>query len=112
MGLCSFAAPTVYDCNFESGFCKWQQAHDDKFDWTRTQGPTGSQSTGPTNDHTLGTGQFPSFLGQRFFVQYYIVYVSVCLLVYLIAHVTVFVCSWCCTVQQFALRFHLRKMGP
>lgn len=60
IGLCSFAAPTVYDCNFESGFCKWQQAHDDKFDWTRTQGPTGSQSTGPTNDHTLGTGEFPS----------------------------------------------------
>ncbi|KAK7473655.1 hypothetical protein BaRGS_00035133, partial [Batillaria attramentaria] len=49
-------SPTIYDCNFESDLCKWQQAHDDKFDWTRTQGPTGTVSTGPTNDHTLGTG--------------------------------------------------------
>ena len=49
-------APTAYDCNFESGICKFTQARDDNFDWTRTQGPTGSSSTGPTNDHTLGTG--------------------------------------------------------
>lgn len=50
------ATPTIYDCNFESDLCKWQQTVDDTFNWTRAQGPTGSMSTGPTNDHTMGTG--------------------------------------------------------
>ncbi|XP_025084912.1 MAM and LDL-receptor class A domain-containing protein 1-like [Pomacea canaliculata] len=51
------SAPTIYDCNFERDYCKWQQAVDDIFNWTRTQGPSGTQSAGPINDHTLGTGQ-------------------------------------------------------
>lgn len=45
----------MYDCNFEQNFCKWAQSPDDNFDWTRSQGPTGTTSTGPTNDHTTGT---------------------------------------------------------
>jgi hypothetical protein len=50
-----FIAPTVYDCNFEQGFCKWTQVvTGDQFNWTRAQGPTGSALTGPTNDHTTG----------------------------------------------------------
>ncbi|XP_025084901.1 MAM and LDL-receptor class A domain-containing protein 1-like [Pomacea canaliculata] len=50
-------AATVYDCTFESDFCQWKQAVDDTFNWTRSQGPSGTQSAGPINDHTLRTGQ-------------------------------------------------------
>uniref|UniRef100_A0A2C9KDP3 MAM domain-containing protein n=1 Tax=Biomphalaria glabrata TaxID=6526 RepID=A0A2C9KDP3_BIOGL len=49
--------PTLYDCNFESGFCGWVQDTQDQFDWSRSQGPTGSTQTGPLIDHTKGTAQ-------------------------------------------------------
>lgn len=50
------SAPTVYDCNFETGLCQWTQVvGGDQFNWTRAQGPTGTALTGPTNDHTTGT---------------------------------------------------------
>ena len=29
----------------------------DDFNWTRSQGPTGTMMTGPIIDHTLGTGK-------------------------------------------------------
>ncbi|KAK0068562.1 MAM and LDL-receptor class A domain-containing protein 2, partial [Biomphalaria pfeifferi] len=51
------SVPTPYDCNFESGFCGWVQDTQDQFDWTRSQGPTGSTQTGPLVDHTKGTAQ-------------------------------------------------------
>uniref|UniRef100_W5MXZ4 MAM and LDL receptor class A domain containing 1 n=1 Tax=Lepisosteus oculatus TaxID=7918 RepID=W5MXZ4_LEPOC len=41
-------------CNFEQGLCNWSQDTDDKFDWTRIQGPTPTLNTGPWKDHTLG----------------------------------------------------------
>lgn len=56
MDVFDFSAPTVYDCNFERDTCKWQQSVDNIINWTRTQGPYGSQSAGPISDHTLGTG--------------------------------------------------------
>ena len=34
--------------------CTWTQALDDTFNWTRTQGKTPSQFTGPGTDHTKG----------------------------------------------------------
>ena len=34
--------------------CTWTQALDDKFNWTRQQGTTASQNTGPATDHTTG----------------------------------------------------------
>ena len=37
--------------------CGYGQAKDDDFDWTRKKGSTSSTSTGPTKDHTLGTGK-------------------------------------------------------
>ncbi|XP_033751988.1 MAM and LDL-receptor class A domain-containing protein 1-like [Pecten maximus] len=52
-----FVNQSKYDCSFETNLCSWTQAKDDIFDWTRAQGPTASVQTGPTNDHTLGTGQ-------------------------------------------------------
>ena len=45
-----------FDCSFESNTCTWTQDKTDVFDWTRAQGPTGTFTTGPTTDHTLGTG--------------------------------------------------------
>ncbi|XP_062900283.1 MAM and LDL-receptor class A domain-containing protein 1 isoform X2 [Mobula hypostoma] len=44
-------------CNFENGFCNWQQAKDDDFDWTRNKGQTSTANTGPSKDHTLGTAE-------------------------------------------------------
>lgn len=49
------AAPSPYDCNFETGLCSWKQAKDDQFDWTRNKGGTSSGNTGPSVDHTKGT---------------------------------------------------------
>ncbi|XP_071479396.1 MAM and LDL-receptor class A domain-containing protein 1-like, partial [Diadema antillarum] len=42
-------------CDFEDGFCGWSQMTTDEFDWTRHQGDTGSENTGPAEDHTTGT---------------------------------------------------------
>ena len=46
------------DCNFETGdMCTWKNAEGavDDFDWTRQQGATLSDNTGPSVDHTLGS---------------------------------------------------------
>ena len=50
------AGTSAYDCNFEKDFCGWSLDKTADFNFTRTQGPTGSSSTGPTRDHTLNTG--------------------------------------------------------
>jgi hypothetical protein len=36
----------------------WQNAADDDFDWQELIGPTGSSGTGPSGDHTSGSGQY------------------------------------------------------
>ncbi|KAI1882995.1 hypothetical protein AGOR_G00240660 [Albula goreensis] len=46
------------DCNFDSGACGWQQLITDSFDWQRQQGSTPTDLTGPTHDHTTGTGSY------------------------------------------------------
>ena len=43
-------------CNFDSSLCGFVQDTNDKFDWTRLKGSTSSSSTGPSADHTTGTG--------------------------------------------------------
>ena len=43
-------------CNFENDMCQWSQDTTDSFDWKRQAGGTPSGGTGPTYDHTLGTG--------------------------------------------------------
>jgi hypothetical protein len=47
--------PSVYDCNFEDGFCFWKQSDEYKLQWLRQQGNTPSGETGPLVDHTSGT---------------------------------------------------------
>ena len=54
------AVLTKMSCSFERGFCEWRNVHNsrlDQFDWTRLNGSTPSKTTGPTNDHTLGSSQ-------------------------------------------------------
>lgn len=45
------------DCDFESGMCTYDNTQaEDQFDWLRNAGTTPSLRTGPSVDHTLGTG--------------------------------------------------------
>nr|XP_054757010.1 MAM and LDL-receptor class A domain-containing protein 2-like [Lytechinus pictus] len=60
----SKADPTLYDtvtCDFEMSLCGWVQETNDDYDWTRYAGSTSSASTGPTSDHTTGTGYYIYF---------------------------------------------------
>ena len=53
----SFAVNVGVNCNFEQSLCSsWTQDNSDVFDWTRRSGSTGSSGTGPSVDHTTGTG--------------------------------------------------------
>ncbi|XP_066300036.1 MAM and LDL-receptor class A domain-containing protein 1-like [Branchiostoma lanceolatum] len=54
----STPAPGPFNCDFEVDICGWRQADDDNFDWTRNQGTTGSSDTGPSADHTTGSGYY------------------------------------------------------
>ncbi|XP_041480950.1 MAM and LDL-receptor class A domain-containing protein 2-like [Lytechinus variegatus] len=45
-------------CDFENGLCNWEQLETDEFDWTRRSGPTSSDGTGPSKDHTTGSGYY------------------------------------------------------
>ncbi|XP_061588557.1 MAM and LDL-receptor class A domain-containing protein 2 [Cololabis saira] len=42
-------------CDFEEGFCNWQQETNHDFDWIRHSGPTQNSHTGPDSDHTTNT---------------------------------------------------------
>lgn len=46
--------PRDGNCDFDKGFCKWQNVKDNVFDWTRNSGRTPSSATGPSFDHTKG----------------------------------------------------------
>ncbi|XP_071851180.1 MAM and LDL-receptor class A domain-containing protein 1-like isoform X5 [Apostichopus japonicus] len=45
------------ECDFEGGFCSWTQDQDDQLDWSLNKGPTTSQRTGPSIDHSTGTAE-------------------------------------------------------
>ena len=45
-------------CNFDIGLCPgWRQSKSDAFNWTRNSGATPSYDTGPSSDHTTGSGK-------------------------------------------------------
>ncbi|KAJ7356094.1 hypothetical protein OS493_027021 [Desmophyllum pertusum] len=53
------SGPVVTSCNFDYGLCSgWQQSYSDVFDWTRRAGSTSSSNTGPSSDHTSGSGYY------------------------------------------------------
>eukprot|EP00057_Strongylocentrotus_purpuratus_P017082 XP_011671556.1 PREDICTED: MAM and LDL-receptor class A domain-containing protein 1 [Strongylocentrotus purpuratus] len=63
-GICTESSqpqyPFVANCDFEDGMCGYTQPVDDydnadEFDWFLNTGPTGTDGSGPTADHTKGT---------------------------------------------------------
>ncbi|KAM6356993.1 IgGFc-binding protein-like [Alca torda] len=50
--VCNFA------CTFDDDFCEWVQADYSSIDWMRNKGPTPTQNTGPSSDHTTGDGYY------------------------------------------------------
>ncbi|RDD43367.1 Deleted in malignant brain tumors 1 protein [Trichoplax sp. H2] len=44
------------NCTFDYGVCDWITNHFNYTDWVRNQGSTSSYDTGPTGDHTSGSG--------------------------------------------------------
>ncbi|XP_022096502.1 MAM and LDL-receptor class A domain-containing protein 1-like [Acanthaster planci] len=52
------SSQNTFNCAFESGFCGWAQATDDDGDFDRNQGSTPTWNTGPSSDHTTGTGYY------------------------------------------------------
>lgn len=54
--MCLFLALPSYNCTFEIDMCGWVQGVTDNFDWQRRSGPTETHNTGPTGDHTTGSG--------------------------------------------------------
>jgi hypothetical protein len=57
MTQCPTKTPIFSDanCDFEDGFCGWTNAYHNPLPWNRIAGPTLSQNTGPSFDHTIGT---------------------------------------------------------
>jgi hypothetical protein len=54
---CSTSIATYpYSETFEAGFGDWSNVAGDNFDWTRNSGSTPTANTGPSGDHTTGTG--------------------------------------------------------
>ncbi|XP_041944947.1 MAM and LDL-receptor class A domain-containing protein 2 isoform X2 [Alosa sapidissima] len=43
-------------CQFENGTCDWQDVSDGQFKWQRDRNGTATANTGPSVDHTTGTG--------------------------------------------------------
>ncbi|RUS69887.1 hypothetical protein EGW08_022349, partial [Elysia chlorotica] len=56
--LIASCAAQDLDCDFEKDFCAWTQPPTAKRDWARGQGKSVTPGTGPSSDHTTGTGYY------------------------------------------------------
>ena len=65
--LSLFLFPAI-DCNFDTSTCGFLQDSVDNFDWTRHRGRTPSYNTGPSSDHTSGSG----WLKTKLIINYYL----------------------------------------
>uniref|UniRef100_A0A8C2EF89 MAM domain-containing protein n=1 Tax=Cyprinus carpio TaxID=7962 RepID=A0A8C2EF89_CYPCA len=54
--MCFFTPACSISCDFEKDICAWTQLATDVFDWTRHRGSTPTSMTGPSSDHTTGSG--------------------------------------------------------
>lgn len=61
--IMSGSCPAPGDCSFENGLCTWTNIlKGDVFDWVLGGGGTPSWLTGPSSDHTTGSGMFIAFV--------------------------------------------------
>ncbi|XP_035699729.1 uncharacterized protein LOC118432298 [Branchiostoma floridae] len=51
-------SPHPCTCDFDTDLCQYTQDTTDDFDWTRNSGRTPTGGTGPTGDHTTGSGHY------------------------------------------------------
>ena len=60
VGPSATTAPPVLsgDCSFDTDLCGWTNVQGDQFDWTRNRGGTPTGGTGPSGDHSSGSGEF------------------------------------------------------
>ncbi|XP_070531537.1 MAM and LDL-receptor class A domain-containing protein 1-like [Ptychodera flava] len=50
--------PSPHFCDFDTDMCSYVEDVNDHFDWTRHTGATESGDTGPSGDHTTGSGHY------------------------------------------------------
>ncbi|XP_063956757.1 MAM and LDL-receptor class A domain-containing protein 1-like [Lytechinus pictus] len=55
-GVLGDASVPNFDCDFESDQCGWTSDLSNNLVWTRNSGPTSTPRTGPSGDHTSGSG--------------------------------------------------------
>ncbi|CAM9326592.1 unnamed protein product [Bubo scandiacus] len=56
--VCAPPTDCNFTCTFDNDFCEWVQADYSSIDWIRNKGPTPTQNTGPSSDHTTGDGYY------------------------------------------------------
>ena len=54
----------IVDCDFDEaiGFCHYTNSKNDDFNWYRYSGSTPTDSTGPSGDHTTGSGELGNLM--------------------------------------------------
>ncbi|XP_060071424.1 MAM and LDL-receptor class A domain-containing protein 1-like [Ylistrum balloti] len=53
------------DCSFDQSMCMWKQSTSDELDWHRVPGSSPDHTSGPTEDHTSGSGHYLLLMGHE-----------------------------------------------
>ena len=59
------------ECDFDYDLCGWINVGGDDFDWIQWSGTTSSANTGPSGDHTTGSG----ILVNRYLIEFCFEYI-------------------------------------